>query len=43
LVIVILPESSEFLEILDPPVFEIGPSSFVELGSAEQIVALRID
>jgi hypothetical protein len=36
-------DSSEILEILDPPVSEIGPSGFVELGSTEQIVALHID
>jgi hypothetical protein len=32
----------ELLEISDPPVSEIGPFCFVELGSTEQIFALYI-
>jgi hypothetical protein len=33
---------SEVLEILDPPISETELSGFVELGSVEQIFALRI-
>jgi hypothetical protein len=39
LAIVVSLKSFEFLEIPDPPVSEIGPSGFAELGSAEQISA----
>jgi hypothetical protein len=39
---IILLDSSEILEILDPMISEIGPSGFTELGSVEQIVALHI-
>jgi hypothetical protein len=35
-------DSSAILEIPDPLVSEIGPSSFAELGLAEQIIALCI-
>jgi hypothetical protein len=42
LVVVVLPELSEFLEIADPLVSETGPSGFAELGSTELISTLYI-
>jgi hypothetical protein len=35
-------DSSKILKILDPPVLEIRPSSYDDLGSVEQIVTLYI-
>jgi hypothetical protein len=42
LIAIVLLDLSEVLEILDPPISETGLSSFAELGSTEQIFALRI-
>jgi hypothetical protein len=41
-VVIVSFDSSEILEILDPPVSEIRPSGFAELDSVGQIVALHI-
>jgi hypothetical protein len=43
LVVIVLLDSSKDLEISDPSISKIGSSGFVELGLAEQIVALHID
>jgi hypothetical protein len=42
LTVIVLLDLSEVLEISDPPISEIELSGFAELGSAEQIFALRI-
>jgi hypothetical protein len=42
LAIIVSHDLSEVLKILDPPVSKTGLSDFTELGSAEQIFALRI-
>jgi hypothetical protein len=42
LAIIISLDLSDVLEIMDPPVLEIRPSSFAELGSAKQIIVVHI-